>query len=267
MGKPIAAACLVAGFGILSGLAARADAVKVGAMEQVERTVYGTPPAGSEAVKRKGDGVQFQEQIETLDQSRALVRFIDGSDLSLGSKTTVLVDDFVFDPSKAKGNALIKLSVGTLRFVTGAMPKGGTVIKTPTATLTLRGTDVTVHVHPDGTTDTSVTEGRVDAHNDVTGDDNNLGPGDSQTSDAGGNHGTSGDDPQGDVADNGSAGDANNPEHRRGKDNENKPAIDPAPPQPKPTPPPPPPPPPPCDCARGAQQHLNMKDPGSGQGG
>jgi len=114
-------------------------------MEQVGRTVYGTPPAGSEAVKRKGDGVQFQEQIETLDQSGALVRFIDGSDLSLGSKTTVLIDDFVFDPSKAKGNALIKLSVGTLRFVTGAMPKGGT-------------------------TDTSVTEGRVDAHNDVNGD-------------------------------------------------------------------------------------------------
>jgi hypothetical protein len=126
-----------------------AEAMDVGALEDVRQNVYGVAPQGGEAVKRKGDPVLFQETLETLDESSALVRFIDDSKLSIGAKSKVLIDEFVFDPKNAKGNALIDISVGTLRFVTGEMPKGGVVIKTPTATLTLRGTDVVVHVHPD----------------------------------------------------------------------------------------------------------------------
>jgi hypothetical protein len=90
---------------------------------------------------------------------------------------------------------LIKISAGTLRWITGAMPKGQTVIKTPTATLTLRGTDVTVRVHPDGTTDTTVHDGVVGNHNDLNNTDTTMGPGDSQTSDASGNHTNNGHDP------------------------------------------------------------------------
>src|SRR5204862_180417 len=79
------------------------------------------------------------------------------------------------------GNSVLKITVGTLRFVTGAMPKGGTVIKTPVATLTLRGTDVTVHVHANGQTDVMVHEGLVDNHNDFTGESTTLAPGQSES--------------------------------------------------------------------------------------
>jgi hypothetical protein len=125
--------------------------------------------------------VAFQETLETLEESSALVRFIDDSKLTLGAKSKVQIDAFVFDPKHAKGNALIDISVGTLRFVTGEMPKGGVVIKTPTATLTLRGTDVVVHVHPDGTTDTTVHDGKVEAQNNVTNQVTHLLPGDGAT--------------------------------------------------------------------------------------
>jgi hypothetical protein len=158
-----------------------AEAMDVGAMEAVHQNVYGVAPQGGEAVKRKGDPVAFQETLETLAESSALVRFIDDSKLTLGAKSKVQIDAFVFDPKNAKGNALIDISVGTLRFVTGEMPKGGVVIKTPTATLTLRGTDVVVHVHPDGTTDTTVYDGKVEAQNDVTHQVTHLLPGDGAT--------------------------------------------------------------------------------------
>ncbi len=158
-----------------------AEAMDVGAMEEVRQNVYGVAPQGAEAVKRKGDKVAFQETLQTLDESSALIRFIDDSKLSLGAKSKVVIDAFVFDPKNAKGNALIDISVGTLRFVTGDMPKGGVVIKTPTATLTLRGTDVVVHVHPDGTTDTTVYDGKVEAQNMVTNQVTNMLPGEGST--------------------------------------------------------------------------------------
>jgi len=158
-----------------------ADAKDVGALVEVRQNVYGVPPQGGEAVKRKGDRVVFQETLQTLKESGALVRFIDDSKLTLGEKSKVVIDAFVFDPENAQGNALIDLSVGTLRFVTGDMPKGGVVIKTPTATLTLRGTDVVVHVHPDGTTDTTVYDGKVEAQNNVTNQVTTMLPGEGAT--------------------------------------------------------------------------------------
>jgi hypothetical protein len=211
----IAAAC--AGLCILVGTAF-ADTAEVGAMAQVKRTVYGVPPQGSQAAKRRGDVVVFREELETVDGSAALIRFIDDSTLALGAKSKVLIDEFVFDPGKADGNALIRISVGTLRFVTGGMPKGKTVIKTPTATLVLRGTDVTVHVHPDGTTDAIVHDGIVDGHNDVAGDDTSLESGEGGTFAEDGNTGFSGsDEPSGPNFGGGDPTDP--PEHRRSESN------------------------------------------------
>lgn len=202
----------VAGLCLLASAAA-ADTVDVGAMATVQRTVYGEPPQGGQAVKRQGDAVVFQETLETVDDSAAVIRFIDDSTLALGAKSKVLIDAFVFDPQKAEGNALIRISVGTLRFVTGGMPKGKTTIKTPTATLVLRGTDVTVHVHPDGTTDATVHDGIVDAHNDVTNDETSLAPGQGGTFGSDGNSDFSGSNPSTGPGGNGDPSDP--PEHRR----------------------------------------------------
>ncbi len=63
--------------------AAAADTVSVGAMAQVQRAVYGVPPQGHQQVKRQGDAVVFQEELETVDDAAALVRFIDDSTLAL----------------------------------------------------------------------------------------------------------------------------------------------------------------------------------------
>jgi len=193
-----------------------AEAMDVGALEDVRQNVYGVAPQGGEAVKRKGDPVLFQETLETLDESSARVRFIDDSKLSIGAKSKVLIDEFVFDPKNAKGNALIDISVGTLRFVTGEMPKGGVVIKTPTATLTLRGTDVVVHVHPDGTTDTTVYDGKVEAQNNLTNEVTHLLPGEGATLGHGGTTDYSDDDRDTSFATNNSNSQSNVPEHRRG---------------------------------------------------
>ena len=215
MGKHSDLAAALVGLCILFGTTA-VEAAEVGAVTQVQRTVYGVPPQGSQSVKREGDSVVFQEQLETVENSAALIHFIDDSTLAIGAKSKVLIDAFVFDPAKAEGNALINISVGTLRFVTGQMPKGKTVIKTPTATLVLRGTDVTVHVHPDGTTDATVNEGHVDGHNDVANADMAIAEGEGATFGKGGNGGFNGTNPP--TGPDGGGGPGDPPEHRRGDD-------------------------------------------------
>ena len=208
-------AAAIAALCILFGTSA-VGAAEVGAVTEIRRTVYGVPPQGSQSVKRAGDAVAFQEQLETVEDSAALIRFIDDSTLAIGAKSKVLIDAFVFDPAKAEGNALINISVGTLRFVTGQMPKGKTVIKTPTATLVLRGTAVTVHVHPDGTTDTTVDEGSVDGHNDVANEDMDIDEGEGGTFGNGGNTDFNGTNPPAGPDNGGGPGDP--PEHRRGSE-------------------------------------------------
>jgi hypothetical protein len=192
------------------------EAMDVGALADVRQNVYGVPPQGGQAVKRKGDAVEFRETLETLEDSSAMIRFIDDSKLSLGAKSKVVIDEFVFDPKNTKGNALIEISVGTLRWVTGDMPKGGTVIKTPTATLVLRGTDVVVHVHPDGTTDTTVHDGKVEAHNNLTDQVTELLPGDGATLGHGGTTSYDHDSAPKLGAGDGKVRSDDTPEHRRG---------------------------------------------------
>jgi hypothetical protein len=209
--------------------AGTAEAMDVGALAEVRQNVYGVPPQGGEAAKHKGDAVAFQEKLETLEDSGALIRFIDDSKLALGAKSKVLIDEFVFDPKNAKGNALIEISVGTLRWVTGDMPKGATVIKTPTATLVLRGTDVVVHVHPDGTTDTTVNDGKVEAHNNVTDEVTNLVPGDGATLGQGGTTHYSHDGDPDLRTDTSNSASNDPPEHRRSETREAQRPAAPAP--------------------------------------
>jgi FecR protein len=178
---------LAAGLAVVSVVGmAQGSSQDVGAIEKVTRNVYGTPPQASRIPQYPGDKVAFQELLETLPESSALVRFIDGSKLTIGAGSHILVDQFVFDPASGAGNALISITSGALRFATGAMPKGKTVIDTPTATLTLRGTVVRVGVKPNGDTELVVDEGSVDTHNKPQNTDQTVPAGGSITLASGG---------------------------------------------------------------------------------
>jgi len=143
----------------------------VGDVEVVQQSAYGTPPDAARAQKRSGDDIVYQEMLETLQKSAMQVKFNDGSKLTLGANSKVLVDAFVYEPGNAQSKALISLPTGALRYVTGKMPKGQTTIDTPTATMVLRGTNVKVVSYSSGKTLLVVDEGSVGVHNKQTGED------------------------------------------------------------------------------------------------
>jgi len=87
-----------------------------------------------------GSSVYSQETVRTGDTGKADLRFKDSSNLSVGSKSSVRLDKFVYDPNKGVGTVAVEATRGSFRFVTGSQGKGTThQIKTPYGTLGVRG--------------------------------------------------------------------------------------------------------------------------------
>ena len=86
-----------------------------------------------------GATVYSKELIHTGDAGVADLRFHDNSNLSVGPKSSVRLDKFVYDPNKSAGSVAVEATRGSFRFVTGSQSKGSYQVKTPYGTLGIRG--------------------------------------------------------------------------------------------------------------------------------
>jgi hypothetical protein len=86
-----------------------------------------------------GTTVYSKELIHTGDAGVADLRFHDNSNLSVGPKSSVRLDKFVYDPNKSAGSVAVEATRGSFRFVTGSQSKGSFQVKTPYGTLGIRG--------------------------------------------------------------------------------------------------------------------------------
>ena len=89
------------------------------------------------------DPLQQNDRIKTSDSGSTQIRFIDDTILTIGPNSEVLLDRMVFDDNKAK-NATVEIVRGTMRFVTGTSDHSAYQIKTPVATIGVRGTVIDV---------------------------------------------------------------------------------------------------------------------------
>jgi hypothetical protein len=112
------------------------------AQEQVGKATSVRPQAeGSHGGNRTlsgGSDVYSRETVRTGDSGQADLQFRDKSNLTVGPKSSVRLDKFVYDPNKSAGAVTIQATRGTFRFVTGS--QGGSYqIKSPYGTLGIRG--------------------------------------------------------------------------------------------------------------------------------
>ncbi len=148
LGRAILWACAcVAGFAAMLGGAAAAAEQHIGAATRVVHLVTGAlAPAEPPTVLRVGIDVFANEIVKTGENSAALLVFQDQTELSIGAKSEIVLDRFVFDPDPAKSAVAISILTGVARFSTGVLPKGAYTISTPTSTMTVRGTTLTITV-------------------------------------------------------------------------------------------------------------------------
>lgn len=136
-------------------------AQEIGRVRDVLIYAYGTPEASDRRALFGRTRVSANETVETVDGGGLHLRFNDDTDFHLGSQSTVMLDEFVYDPDTSAGKMAIRLSKGTFRFVSGKLIKSGVAIRTPTALIGIRGTDFLVVVEENGTTGVVVEEGEV----------------------------------------------------------------------------------------------------------
>ncbi|MGZ0188451.1 MAG: FecR family protein [Alphaproteobacteria bacterium] len=139
-----------------------ASAQEVGKVELVRVYGYETPPSAQRAPIYLRDRVVADTVLETVADGRLDVRFVDETKLIVGPSSKVKIDKFVIDPNRASGEVTLNVSKGLMRFVSGRLASSSYKIKTPTATMGVRGTDFIVSDNESGETTVSVTDGTVD---------------------------------------------------------------------------------------------------------
>lgn len=113
----------------------------------------------------EGDGVSQDEVIAVASDALSELVFKDETKLALGPGSQMKLDKFVYDPEKTSGSIAVNLLKGTFRFMTGVADKPTYVIRTPAASITVRGTIFDVYVLADGTTWLLLHEGAVAVRN------------------------------------------------------------------------------------------------------
>jgi hypothetical protein len=86
-----------------------------------------------------GSSVYSKELIRTGGSGLASLRFHDNSNLSVGPKSSIRLDKFVYDPNKSIGGVAVEAARGSFRFATGSQNNGSYQVKTPYGTLGIRG--------------------------------------------------------------------------------------------------------------------------------
>jgi hypothetical protein len=153
-----------------------AVANEIGQVQVLVDYGYSTAPGENRGPIYVRDDVVAESLLETVRDGRMDIEFDDKTKQIVGPNSTVKLDRFVYDPNKSSGEVAVNMSRGVLRFVTGRLSSQSYKIKTPTATMGVRGTDFVVQVDEAGATTVSVLDGEVSMTSDG-GDGASVGAG------------------------------------------------------------------------------------------
>jgi len=150
---------------ILGPSAVRADA-GIGAVSEIDNELWGTVTGAARQALGVSAQVFRKQRLETGDDSAAVVKFIDQSQLSLGENANLVVDEYVY--AGAKSRSAVMLGKGAFRFLSGQMPEKNMKLNTPTVGIGIRGTELLIDVYEDGSTEVSTISGAANVVSAIT---------------------------------------------------------------------------------------------------
>ena len=119
-----------------------------------------TEVTGTAIIKRGSTSVSVSKGtlIETNDRVEAKngevkIKFKDDTTVKVTASSALVIDDFVYDPKTQGGKLSLKAAEGTVRYVSGNIAHNNpnaVNIKTPTASIAVRGTDFVMAVDETG---------------------------------------------------------------------------------------------------------------------
>jgi hypothetical protein len=135
--------------------------IQVGSVQEVDPDGLRQTGSSEPAVLAVRDRVFMRDIVSTSAKGRLYVKFVDGSDLRLGTGSRVEIDEYVYNPGGGGARGVIKVSSGVMRWVSGNVQPDGVKFQTSTATMGIRGTEIQIAVYRDGTTQLDVISGVV----------------------------------------------------------------------------------------------------------
>jgi hypothetical protein len=118
-----------------------------------------TESSGTAIIKRgkdtisvsKGTEIKTNDRVETKN-GRVKIVFKDDTNVTVTESSSLIIDDFVYDPKSGAGKLGLKAAAGTVRYVSGSIAKDPKNVKinTPTAAIAVRGTDFVMAVSETG---------------------------------------------------------------------------------------------------------------------
>jgi len=96
----------------------------------------------------KGTGMEMNDTVRTT-QGKVGITFEDQTKVQVNENSKLVIDDFVYDAKKGSGKIALNMALGTVRYASGQIAKNNPQsvgINTPSATVSVRGTDFTATV-------------------------------------------------------------------------------------------------------------------------
>jgi|GEM_PF-468948 len=100
-----------------------------------------------------GDTITLNDTIETGPGAKVSILFDDNTEITLGEKTKLKVDDYIYDPNGASNKASYRFLEGAFQYVGGLIDKNSPAdvhINTPVDGIGIRGTEFIAKVNPAG---------------------------------------------------------------------------------------------------------------------
>ncbi len=126
----------------------------IGFAEVGEVTGFDGNPAGAVRSKEElvfeqaGFGVEMLDKLITA-QTNLEITFEDDSKVKITEQSELVIDDFVYDPNTGTGSMSMRVALGTVQMTSGNIAHNSrdqVSIRTPTASITVRGTDFSMTV-------------------------------------------------------------------------------------------------------------------------
>jgi len=99
-------------------------------------------------------GTSVEQMDEAITQKgRMRIDFVDDTRLDVVDHSRVVIDEFIYDPTTGTGKLDIRASIGAVRYASGQIAKNSRQqvrLRTPTATISVRGTDFAMIVNEIG---------------------------------------------------------------------------------------------------------------------
>ena len=141
------------------------DGDPIGAAVKVVNEVKAELNQSSRTLATKDD-VRQNELISVGNDGLGEIELNDETKLALGPGAKLKLDKFVYDPGKTGGAIVLNMTRGAFRFITGLAKKPTYYIRTPAASITVRGTIFDVYVEEAGGMWLLLHEGALQVCND-----------------------------------------------------------------------------------------------------